>query len=75
MLLDVSVFDNLQKFLEYAVELLVQIVHGLRFIPTLLHDLGVLLLRYSGMFPPLIWFVISFTLGAVLVKRITKWGD
>ena len=71
MLKDVSIFDNLQTFLVFSVELLVQIVNGLRFLPRLLNDSAQLLNRYLGIFPGTMAFIATFLLGAGIITKLS----
>lgn len=72
---EVSIFDNLQTFLEQLVEFFSQVLNGLRFIPTLIHDSGALIVRYSSMFPPLILFIVGFLFSGGIILKLLHWGD
>lgn len=73
-MIEVSIFDNLQTFLMQVVELLSQILHALRVIPTFISESGTQILRYKDIFPPFIWFLISFAFGSGIIVKLLKWG-
>ena len=72
---EVSIFDNLQVFLMQVVEFFSQVLNGLRFIPTLIHDSGALVVRYTSMFPPFIFFIVAFLFGGGIILKLLHWGD
>lgn len=75
MLMDVSIFDNLQTFLMFVVELLSQILNALRSIPSFIAESGSQLLRYQDCFPPFLWFLITFAFGAGIITKMLHWGE
>lgn len=75
LLEEVSIFDNLNTFLHQAVELLSQILNGLRQVPAFISESGSQLLRYRDCFPAFIWFLITFAFGAGIIQKLLHWGD
>lgn len=72
---EVSIFDNLQTFLVYVVELLVQGVNALRSLPSLISESGTQILRYRDCFPAFLWFLVTFAFGAGIITKCIHWGD
>lgn len=73
--MNVSIFDNLNTFLNQVCEFLAQILNALRVVPTFIHDSGEQLLRYSSIFPPFVWFLITFAFGSGIICKLLHWGD
>lgn len=70
----VSVFDNLNTFLHQVCEFLAQILNCLRAVPQFIHDSGVQILHYNGVFPSFIWFLIAFAFGSGIITKFLHWG-
>lgn len=71
---EVSIFDNLQTFLEQAVEFLSQLLNALRSIPAFISESGTQILRYRDLMPAFFWFLVSFAFGAGIIIKMLKWG-
>ena len=72
---EVSIFDSLYSFLCLIIEILKNIVYGLRMLPELITDSFTLVQRYTGIFPPFIVFLIMFAFGYGVIRKLTHWGD
>ena len=72
---DVSIFDSLYLFLCLIIEVLKNIVYGLRMLPELIADSWTLVQRYTSIFPPFIVFLIAFAFGYGVIRKLTHWGD
>lgn len=72
---EVSIFDNLQTFLVFVVELLVQGVNALRTIPNFIAESSTQVMKYQTCFPPFLWFLICFAFGAGIICKLLHWGD
>lgn len=72
---NVSIFDNLQTFLVFIVEVLAQGVNALRTIPTFISESGTQLLKYQSCFPSFLWFLVAFAFGAGILTKVIHWGE
>lgn len=72
---EVSIFDSLYSFLCFAIEILKNIVYGVRLLPQLIADSFVLVQRYSSVFPTFLYFIILFAFGYGIIRKLTHWGD
>lgn len=70
----VTIFDNLNVFLNYAVQLLVNIIGCLRKLPNIISDAHLLMERYQSIFPDFIWFLILFAFGTGIICKMLHWG-
>lgn len=74
MLMDVSIFDNLNTFIVHSVEISKNVVHGLRAIPDLIGNSFVTLSEFTEHCPPFITWIIMFLAGTGIILKVTKWG-
>lgn len=72
--MEVSIFDNLNTFINYAVELLKNIVTGLREFPDLIGDSLVRTAEITEHFPPFVTWLALFTAGTGIMLKVTHWG-
>lgn len=72
--MEVSIFDNLNTFINYAVELLKNIVTGLREFPDLIGDSLVRTAELTEHFPPMVTWLVLFTAGTGIMLKVTHWG-
>lgn len=71
---EVSVFDNINTFINFAVELLKNIVGCLREIPDLIGDSLVRTSEVTAHFPPFITWLVLFTGLTGVILKATHWG-
>lgn len=71
---EVSIFDSLYGWLCLIIELLKNVVHGLRMLPQLIADGFTLIQRYENIFPAFIWFLVLFAFGYGIIQKVTHWG-
>lgn len=72
--MEVLIFDNLNTFINYAVELLKNIVTGLREFPDLIGDSLVRTAELTEHFPPMVTWLVLFTAGTGIMLKVTHWG-
>lgn len=76
MMLDqVSIFDSLYSFLCLIIEILKNVVYGIRMLPQLITDSFTLVNRYTSVFPAFIGFLILFAFSYGIIRKLTHWGD
>lgn len=71
---DVNIFDNLNTFITFAVELLKNVVNGLRQFPDLIGDSLVRTAEVTQDLPPFVTWLVLFTAGTGIMLKVTHWG-
>lgn len=71
---EVSIFDNLNTFINFAVEVLKNITHSLRAFPDLIGDSLVKTAEITEHFPPFITWIVLFIAGTGIMLKVTHWG-
>lgn len=71
---EVSIFDNLNTFINYAVEVLKNIVESLREFPDLIGNSLVKTAEITEHFPPFVTWLVLFTAGTGVMLKVTHWG-
>lgn len=71
---EVSVFDNINTFVNYAVELLKNVLHALREFPDLIGDSLVRTAEIVEHFPPFVAWLALFTACTGVMIKVTHWG-
>lgn len=71
---EVSIFDNLNTFINQTVEITKNVGHGLRAIPDLIGNSLVTLAEFTEHCPPFITWVIMFLAGTGIILKVTHWG-
>lgn len=72
---EVSIFDCLYTFLSFCIEILKNIVYGLRMLPQLITDGYTIVTQYNTIFPSFLWFLIMFAFGYGIIRKLLHWGD
>lgn len=71
---EVSIFDNLNTFINLVVEVFKNIVAGLREFPDLIGNSIVKTAEITEHFPPFITYIALFTLFTGITLKVTHWG-
>lgn len=71
---DVNIFDNLNTFITFAVELLKNVVNGLRQFPDLIGDSLVRTAEVTQDLPPFVTWLALFVGFTGITLKVTHWG-
>lgn len=73
--MEVSIFDNLNTFIEQAVYILKNIGHCLSAVPDLIGNSLVTVSDFVSYCPPFISFTLLFMAGSGIILKGTHWGS
>lgn len=71
---EVSIFDNLNTFIEQVVYITKNIGHCLSALPDLIGNSLVTISEFTSYCPPFIAWIILFMFGTGIILKCTHWG-
>lgn len=75
MLMEVTIFDNLNTFINQVVHIAKNVGHCLSQIPDFLVDSVISLNAFTSYFPPFITFIILFVAFTGIILKGAHWGN
>lgn len=72
---EVSIFDNLNTFINQAVYVLKNIGHCITKIPDLIGDGLAYISDFTAYCPPFVVFIVMFMFGTGIMAKGAHWGD